>query len=187
MDDLSSPEGDSCFICGYDNENGLETHHLVPRRYGGSDEPENLVTLCATCHSSIEKLYDDGFYGRLHMRQLEVMDASDREEFGRTVDAQESLDRKIPKNSPHVTLVHGEEEPEGVDKEVVLEFCLDLHKREPAYIVEIHCGYCPTVFEPWDHAGAARHLRLAHHIRDPYETFLSDSPDRPWLPRVPSQ
>jgi 5-methylcytosine-specific restriction endonuclease McrA len=29
----------------------LEVHHLVPRRQGGRNEPENLVTLCTGCHS----------------------------------------------------------------------------------------------------------------------------------------
>jgi hypothetical protein len=28
----------------------LEVHHLVPRNRGGSNQPENLVTLCGTCH-----------------------------------------------------------------------------------------------------------------------------------------
>jgi hypothetical protein len=28
----------------------LEVHHLVPRRQGGTNEPANLVTLCAACH-----------------------------------------------------------------------------------------------------------------------------------------
>lgn len=54
-----------CFVCGEDRPNSLEEHHIVPRRYGGSDRKENLVTLCASCHSAIEKLYDDSFYSRL--------------------------------------------------------------------------------------------------------------------------
>lgn len=54
-----------CFICGDDRPNSIETHHIVPRRYGGSDRDENLVDLCASCHSAIEKLYDDRFYQAL--------------------------------------------------------------------------------------------------------------------------
>jgi hypothetical protein len=56
---------EKCFICGDARENSLETHHLVPKRYGGTDTQENLVDLCASCHAAIEKLYDDGFYERL--------------------------------------------------------------------------------------------------------------------------
>lgn len=54
-----------CFICGEDNSVVLEEHHIVPRRYGGTDDEENLVTLCANCHSAVEKLYDKRFYREL--------------------------------------------------------------------------------------------------------------------------
>lgn len=29
-------------------------HHIVPRSAGGSDDPENLVLLCAACHARIQ-------------------------------------------------------------------------------------------------------------------------------------
>lgn len=54
-----------CFICGTDAKSTLQEHHIVPRRYGGSDRDENLVTLCASCHQAIEKIYDDRFYEML--------------------------------------------------------------------------------------------------------------------------
>lgn len=56
---------DSCFICGDDNQNALQTHHIVPRRHGGSDKDENLVRLCANCHQAIERLYNKRFYRKL--------------------------------------------------------------------------------------------------------------------------
>lgn len=28
----------------------LEVHHIIPRSKGGSDDPENLITLCQRCH-----------------------------------------------------------------------------------------------------------------------------------------
>lgn len=34
----------------------FEVHHLVPKSQGGSDEPENLITLCRKCHRD----YHDG-------------------------------------------------------------------------------------------------------------------------------
>jgi predicted HNH restriction endonuclease len=34
----------------------LTVHHVVPRREGGSDELDNLVTLCPPCHDEIEGL-----------------------------------------------------------------------------------------------------------------------------------
>ena len=54
-----------CYICGEDNPNVLQTHHILPRRYGGGDGPDNLVRLCANCHQAVESLYDEGFFDRL--------------------------------------------------------------------------------------------------------------------------
>lgn len=31
-----------------------QTHHIEPRRLGGSDSMENLITLCKSCHAKIE-------------------------------------------------------------------------------------------------------------------------------------
>jgi len=55
---------ESCFICGEDNPAVLQDHHILPRRHGGGDSDENLVTLCANCHAAVEKIYDDKFYQR---------------------------------------------------------------------------------------------------------------------------
>lgn len=56
---------DRCFICDRGNSSILETHHIIPQRYGGSDDPENLVTLCPSCHQAIESIYDDEFFRRI--------------------------------------------------------------------------------------------------------------------------
>lgn len=32
----------------------LIVHHKIPRRKGGSDDPENLITLCKICHGRLE-------------------------------------------------------------------------------------------------------------------------------------
>lgn len=54
-----------CFICGEDHEKVLQQHHIVPKSHGGSDDPENIVTVCANCHQAIEKMYDRRFFNRL--------------------------------------------------------------------------------------------------------------------------
>lgn len=54
-----------CYICGHDHERVLQKHHLIPRRFDGTNTDENLVTLCANCHLVIEQLYDDKFFRRL--------------------------------------------------------------------------------------------------------------------------
>lgn len=40
-----------CIICG--EVDGLENHHICPRSEGGSDEKENLITLCRIHHGYI--------------------------------------------------------------------------------------------------------------------------------------
>lgn len=32
----------------------LDVHHKTPRRAGGTDDPENLITFCKSCHRNIE-------------------------------------------------------------------------------------------------------------------------------------
>jgi 5-methylcytosine-specific restriction endonuclease McrA len=47
-------DGYKCRVCG-DGE-GLTVHHITPRSEGGTDDPENLITLCDECHSRIHKI-----------------------------------------------------------------------------------------------------------------------------------
>jgi hypothetical protein len=37
-------------------DRGLSAHHITPRRDGGSDTLENLITVCQSCHTTLEKL-----------------------------------------------------------------------------------------------------------------------------------
>jgi len=52
-----------CYFCTETER--LEEHHIVPRRFDGSDSDENTVTVCPTCHSKLESLYDSRFYSEL--------------------------------------------------------------------------------------------------------------------------
>lgn len=54
---------ESCYFCPAESD--LQTHHIVPQRKNGSDREENLVIVCADCHSNLEALYDKRFYERL--------------------------------------------------------------------------------------------------------------------------
>lgn len=135
-----------CYICGHGNEQALEEHHLVPRRYGGSDSSENLVQLCGSCHNAIESLYDDDFFERLGYL-FEERDWSTEDYLaGTRVSVEESIDREVWIDGS----VHVFEGEEG----------------------RLHCGYCPTVFEDTNHAGLARHLRFKHGVENPYQSPL---------------
>ena len=58
----SEPRGPSCKFCNETDTDALEEHHIVPRRFEGSDEAQNLVTLCASCHRKLESIHDRRFY-----------------------------------------------------------------------------------------------------------------------------
>ena len=44
-------DGYRCALC--DCSQGLQIHHVVPRGEGGTNQPENLITLCSYCHSHV--------------------------------------------------------------------------------------------------------------------------------------
>lgn len=44
-------DGWRCALC--DDTRSLQIHHAVPRAAGGSDFPENLITLCHRCHAAV--------------------------------------------------------------------------------------------------------------------------------------
>ena len=43
----------TCQRC-FDETKKVEIHHIIPRRSGGSDELDNLITYCRKCHKIIE-------------------------------------------------------------------------------------------------------------------------------------
>lgn len=50
-----------CAICG--GNDFLEVHHLLPKSKGGTDDFDNLILLCACCHSAIHnKAYNPETY-----------------------------------------------------------------------------------------------------------------------------
>lgn len=45
-----------CQACsGKSKDSKLEVHHIIFRSNGGSDEEDNLITLCKTCHDKVHK------------------------------------------------------------------------------------------------------------------------------------
>lgn len=66
----------NCYFCHEQDAHILETHHVVPQRFGGSDDAENLVRVCPTCHERLERLYDGRFYDALGI-ETEDSDKSD--------------------------------------------------------------------------------------------------------------
>ena len=50
-------DGYKCQHCHHkgDSETKLEVHHIVQRKDGGSDMPDNLMTLCHDCHAALHR------------------------------------------------------------------------------------------------------------------------------------
>jgi hypothetical protein len=47
------------FICQYcGKKNATDVHHIIPRRIKIDNSPDNLITLCKSCHQKIEHLTD---------------------------------------------------------------------------------------------------------------------------------
>jgi len=60
---------ENCYFCAHSDSRALEQHHITPRRFGGSDDAENLVTVCANCHRKLEALYGKRFYDDLDVKK----------------------------------------------------------------------------------------------------------------------
>ncbi len=48
-------DGHRCRGRGCGGTRFLDVHHVVPRDHGGTNDPENLITLCAPCHRLIHR------------------------------------------------------------------------------------------------------------------------------------
>ncbi|MBU3905213.1 MAG: HNH endonuclease [Nanoarchaeota archaeon] len=44
----------TCYKC---NKKGLQIHHIIPFKFSKSDRPDNLITLCQSCHTKIDHEY----------------------------------------------------------------------------------------------------------------------------------
>jgi 5-methylcytosine-specific restriction endonuclease McrA len=52
-----------CESC--DSRENLDAHHVIPRSEGGTDDKDNIITLCKPCHRQVHiDLPDKFFYSR---------------------------------------------------------------------------------------------------------------------------
>ena len=91
-------DGYKCQVCkGKTGDSVLHVHHIVFRSQGGTDNPNNLITLCETCHKGIHDgtlnvklkpkknvdLRDTAFVNSINRKIVEML----KEEFGIPVKA----------------------------------------------------------------------------------------------------
>ena len=50
-------DNNNCANCGVTTN--LQRHHIVPRKFGGTDRPTNIVTLCGKCHCKAHRFIND--------------------------------------------------------------------------------------------------------------------------------
>jgi len=57
-------DGHACRFCGISNDEHkdeyrreLSAHHIIPDRDGGPDHPDNLITVCESCHRTLESTH----------------------------------------------------------------------------------------------------------------------------------
>lgn len=188
MTDTNDYQG--CFLCSETNPHAVEGHHLVPQRFNGTDQPENMVDLCGSCHNKIEQLYDDQFYERLGVAVDEIDNERVDYSGGRTVDAEQSLDRMVPPTSPHMRIeklrffrnIDSPSRKYNPAKSHWVSNPEEFYKGGPTNDTRtgkrieqfpdnyrMHCSYCHTVFTEHEHSDLARHLRVRHGIENPYE------------------
>lgn len=67
---LIEERGPACAVCGFDCVPAIQAHHLVPASEGGTNSRENIVLVCANCHSVIEYLRKTSVYDRSHFHQF---------------------------------------------------------------------------------------------------------------------
>jgi 5-methylcytosine-specific restriction endonuclease McrA len=47
-----------CEKCGRKNGTRINRHHIVPKRFGGEEIPENKSDLCDKCHAILHQYYE---------------------------------------------------------------------------------------------------------------------------------
>jgi hypothetical protein len=56
--EVMARDGHRCRTAGCGGAHFLDVHHIVPRALGGTNDPENLATLCSACHRMIHERVD---------------------------------------------------------------------------------------------------------------------------------
>ncbi|MFH2050982.1 MAG: HNH endonuclease, partial [bacterium] len=69
-------DGHRCQGSGCTNTRFLEVHHLVPRARGGTNRPDNLITLCSACHRHIHDKAQGMPASEVRPRELPAPEAS---------------------------------------------------------------------------------------------------------------
>lgn len=75
-----------CIMCHFKSSDFgiMQVHHITPASKGGSDDPNNLITLCKPCHTKVHKKGWEAFVDFFE-KNIEKMDVPQEEEQGRVI------------------------------------------------------------------------------------------------------
>lgn len=75
-EDVLERDSYKCRFCEISDEEhrskygrGLTAHHIIPRRDGGPDTLENLITVCQSCHNTLERTHAKAVSGEGSQRE----------------------------------------------------------------------------------------------------------------------
>lgn len=70
--------GHECIFCGVTGEQhkqeydrDLDVHHVIPSLKGGSDDPDNLIPVCISCHRTLEATQGEAL-GRISEKETDA-------------------------------------------------------------------------------------------------------------------
>ncbi|MBQ8326986.1 MAG: HNH endonuclease [Lachnospiraceae bacterium] len=93
---------DECAICG--SRDFLEFHHIIPKSSGGSDDYDNIILLCACCHSGIhERAYNAQKYHKRTSIEYELAIPILKAYFAKEMGAKEAKEKLNLSSKTHLS------------------------------------------------------------------------------------
>ena len=136
-------DGHECSLCGGRRKDPvLEVHHKVRRIDGGSDRPENLITLCSTCHNLLHKGKIKANFKRPNGYKAETLMSAMRWELLKRLRAEHGKERVsmtfgyITKNT---RILHGLEKSHHTDARCIAEHPEAVSNSEWYVIRKLRC------------------------------------------------
>jgi len=95
-------DGHACRFCDMTekehqekHDQGLHAHHVLPRNAGGRDVHENLITVCISCHQTIESAHADAVEEHIRSDGNKELDHHVQEILSRWDDSLNECEKRI--------------------------------------------------------------------------------------------
>ena len=99
---ISELWNNACATCG--NNDILEFHHILPKAKGGTDDYDNIILLCACCHSALHnRAYNASKYNKNTSIEYETALPILREYFANKMGAKEAKEKLNLSSKTHLS------------------------------------------------------------------------------------